>query len=290
MVPSLTPMVMSQRTQRDSSPDYSSAGHTSTTRSVSSSSSSAVMGVCVAHDDFPLPILTHICVSADSGYPPEVKRPIHILWLFGLSALIGVAGLSGCSGSSKAASATTTIPSITTTTLPASLRDLIFGQFPGSYVEALVGVGFEGPLDISQVASVQSTTPAAETVVLRQYGFRAGYDRTWAINGTNKALATRVLVMGSPTQALDFYNETTFENREVGNYATFETPALATSVGYRASVTLTTGVRELLWIDMVRGPLFYHIVLLGLPNSLAPSELLSVAQSQSTEDASLGYN
>jgi hypothetical protein len=197
---------------------------------------------------------------------------------------------SGCT-TKKVAIAPTTVPAITTTTLgvPVDLRTALFAQFPAGYVEAPVGVDSAGPLTLATAAAAQSATPATETPILKQYGFVSGYQRVWVIKGSNESLNSRVLVMGSAFEAMEFYNVTTFADEASAKITTFPTSGLVNSDGFKTSITDANGSRGVVWIDLVRGPLFYHIGMFSPPKVLPLTTLINIAQSQSTEDATFGY-
>jgi hypothetical protein len=59
---------------------------------------------------------------------------------------------------------------------------------------------------------------------LQQYGFRSAYQRTWVVKGTGETLIIRVQVMGSPKQALGYFNLMTFDGRISSQQTTFPTP------------------------------------------------------------------
>lgn len=95
--------------------------------------------------------------------------------------------------------------------------------------------------------------------------------------------------MGSPTQALGYFNLLTFADRASSQLTTFPTPQLADASGFTRLFTESTGSQASQDINLVRGSLFYRLIFTGAPGSVSPSDILSIARSQSTEAASLGY-
>jgi hypothetical protein len=223
-----------------------------------------------------------------------VPRPAHwrqtaIVWL---AALAGFVSVAGCRGSSKTAIATTTVPRTTTTTVPANLATVIFDQFPASYIEAPIGLdGVVGPLDLSATANaVDDKDVAHATTDLEQFGFQRAYDLVWVLKGTDESLSIRVQLMESASQAMGYFNLLSSADQTSTVLTTFPTPGLATATGFTDNdVTDSNGPRTVQSVELVRGPLFYDLELIGPRGTIAPTAILSAAQSQSAEAASLGY-
>lgn len=197
--------------------------------------------------------------------------------------------LAGCSASKTAAAATTTVPATTTTTTVLNnLRQVIFDQLPASYVEHTVGDGFEGPLDLAATgATVNPNEITATTALLQMYGFKAAYERLWSVPGTVDGLIIRVQLMGSAFEAMEYFNALTFVDKASG-LVPFSTAGLANSRGFSENFTLNAVAAETHFVDLIRGPLFYHIAVVGSRGS-SSAVALSIAGSQSAEAAALGF-
>jgi len=206
-----------------------------------------------------------------------------------VALILGLVVLSGCS-SGKSTTATVATKAANPNIVPKDLRRTIFARLPANYIEEPVGSDADGPLGLAATAeAVDDQETAAEEAVLQQYGFRSAYQRTWIVKGTGEVLIIRVQVMGSPKQALDYFNLMTFDGRISSQVTAFPTPRLADASGFTRSFTATNGSQVSQDINLERGRLFYHLIFSGPQGSISPSDVLKIAGSQSTEAASLGY-
>jgi len=137
--------------------------------------------------------------------------------------------------------------------------------------------------------AVDDQETAAGEVVLQQYGFRSAYQRTWVVKGTAETLIIRVQVMGSPKQALGYFNLLTFDGRLSSQVTKFPTPQLADSSGFARYFAATNGSDVSQDINLARGRLFYHLIFPGPQGSVSPSDVLKIAGSQGWKATSLGY-
>jgi len=87
---------------------------------------------------------------------------------------------------------------------------------------------------------------------------------------------------------LGYFNLLTFAGQTSGQMISFPTPQLAGASGFTRSFTESAGRQVAQDMNLVRGPLFYHLIFTGPQGSISPSDILSIARSQSTEAASLG--
>ena len=206
-----------------------------------------------------------------------------------VALILGLVVLSGCS-SGKSTTATVASKAANPNIVPKDLRRTIFARLPANYIEEPVGSDADGPLGLPATAeAVDDQETAAEEAVLQQYGFRSAYQRTWIVKGTGEVLIIRVQVMGSPKQALDYFNLMPFDGRISSQVTAFQTPRLADASGFTRSFTATNGSQVSQDINLERGRLFYHLIFSGPQGSISPSDVLKIAGSQSTEAASLGY-
>ena len=174
--------------------------------------------------------------------------------------------------------------------VPNDLRLTVFDRLPATYVEAPAGTDLDGPLSLSGTATaVDDQETATQEAILRQYGFRSAYQRGWVVRGTGETLIIRVQLMGSPSQALGYFNLLNFGAQASGQLTTFPTPELAAASGFTRSFAESTGPQVAQDISLVRGPLFYHLIFTGPRGSISPADILTIAGSQSTEAASLGF-
>jgi hypothetical protein len=210
-----------------------------------------------------------------------------------IASMVVVAVVAGCNSSTSMSSTTTsTAPGATVTTvvLPHDLRLTIFDGLPANYIEEPVGSGADGPLGLAGTAyAVDDKDPARQEAILKQYGFRNGYQRLWVVKGTHEILIIRVQLMGSPRQALGYLNLLTFAGRVSSQVTAFPTPQLADASGFTRLFTTSTGPQVAQDVSLARGPLFYHLILTGPRGSISPGDILSIARSQSTEAASVAY-
>jgi len=209
-----------------------------------------------------------------------------------VTSLLGMVVLSGCS-SHKSASVTTTSVESTApvpSAVPYDLRMTVFDRLPANYIEEPAGSDLDGPLGVAGTAeAVDDQETAKQVTILRQYGFRSAYQRTWVVKGTGETLIIRVQVMGSPGQALGYFNLLTFGDRTSAQLTAFPTPQLSDASGFTRSFTEPTGRQVAQDINLVRGLLFYHFIFTGPQGSISPSDILRIAESQSAEAVSLGY-
>ncbi len=204
--------------------------------------------------------------------------------------MLGMVVLAGCNSTKSTSRTSVASSTAIPTAVPGDLRLIVFDRLPANYLEAPAGSDLDGPLGLSATAkAVDDQETAQQEAILRQYGFRSAYQRTWAVKGTGETLIIRVQVMGSPGQALGYFNLLTFAGQASSQLTTFPTPRLADTSGFTRSFTAPTGSQVAQDINMVRGPLFYHLIFTGPQGSISPSDILRVARSQSTEAASLGY-
>jgi hypothetical protein len=206
--------------------------------------------------------------------------------------MLGIVVLAGCNSTESASLPTTTVASSAAlpSAVPDDLRATIFDRLPTNYIEAPTGSELDGPLGLAGTAeAVDDQEAAKQEAILQQYGFRSAYQRTWAVKGTGETLIIRVQVMGSAGQALGYFNLLTFADQASSQQTTFPTPQLPDASGFTRSFTAATGSQVAQDINLVRGPLFYHVIFTGPQGSVSPSNILSIARSQSTEAASLGY-
>jgi hypothetical protein len=207
------------------------------------------------------------------------------------ASIVGLVVLAGCS-SDKSSLTTTTVSSkaANSRAVPHDLRRAIFDRLPANYIEEPVGSEVDGPLGLVATAeAVDDQETAQQEANLRQYGFRSAYERTWVVKGAAETLIIRVQVMGSPKQALEYFNLLTFYARLSSQVTTFPTPQLTDASGFTRSFMAANGSQVAQDINLARGRLFYHLIFTGPQGSISPSDVLNIAGSQSTEAASLGY-
>jgi hypothetical protein len=215
-----------------------------------------------------------------------------MLWRTALVSMLGMVVLAGCNSTKSTSSTTTTIASgaALPRAVPADLRLTIFDRLPTNYVEEPSGSDVDGPLGLAGTAeAVDDQEPVKQKTILQQYGFRSAYQRTWVVKGTGETLIIRVQLMGSPTQAVGYFDLLTFAGQASNQMTTFPTPRLADASGFTRSFTAPTGSQVAQDLNLVRGPLFYHLIFTGPQGSISPSDVLRIARSQSTAAASLGY-
>ncbi len=217
-----------------------------------------------------------------------------------LVALVLGAGAAACSGQQadhRCVICFEAAPTATTVAEPArpvgavDLRSVLFDQFPGTYVEEPVGVGVEGPLDLAGAATPQSSTnPTSAQGQLQAAGFLRGYTRGWVVKGaTTEFLLCRVLLLGSRQQALGYYDDITFTEKVDPHISTFPTPGLADAVGFIVSYTDAQGAHSDYTIDMVAGPLLYHLDFGGPPGAVVPNDIVRGRPLPEPRGGSLGY-
>lgn len=219
-------------------------------------------------------------------------EPSGVRWR-ALVPLLGLACLLGCHSSPTTASPTTTVSgtAATTNSVPADLRPTIFDSLPARFIEAPPGSDLDGPLGLTATANaVDDQQPAAQEMLLQKYGFVRSYERTWGVKGVGETLIIRVQVMGSPSQARAYYNVLTYADKVSSQLTTFSTPSLSGASGFTRSFAGSTGPQISQDINLVRGPLFYHLIFTGPQGSLQPSDVLDIARSQSALAASIGYS
>jgi hypothetical protein len=136
---------------------------------------------------------------------------------------------------------------------------------------------------------VDDQEAATQKTILQQYGFRTAYQRTWVLKGTDEVLIIRVQVMGSPAQALGYFNLLTLADRTSSQLVTFPTAPLADASGFTRSFTEASGSEVSQDINLVRGPLFYHLIFTGPQGLVSHGTVRPLAESQSTDAASFGY-
>jgi len=198
--------------------------------------------------------------------------------------------LAGCNSTKSTSRTSVASSTAIPTAVPGDLRLIVFDRLPANYLEAPAGSDLDGPLGLSATAkAVDDQETAQQEAILRQYGFRSAYQRTWVVKDTGETLIIRVQVMGSPLQALGYFDLLTFAGQSSHQQTTFPTPQLADASGFTRFFTASTGSQVAQDINLARGPLFYHLIFTGPKGSISPSDILSIAGSQSTEAASLGY-
>jgi hypothetical protein len=148
----------------------------------------------------------------------------------------------------------------------------------------------DGPLGLAATATaVDDQETATQEALLQQYGFKSAYQRTWIVKGTGDVLIIRVQVMGSPTQALGYFNQLNFGSRLSTQLTAFPTPHLADASGFTRPFVASTGKEAAQDVNMARGDLFYHLIFAGPLGSISPGDVVKIATSQSVKAASLGY-
>jgi hypothetical protein len=208
------------------------------------------------------------------------------------ASILGLLVLASCSSGKSTNSTTSTVPSkaANPSAVPVDLRRTIFDRFPTGYIEEPSGSDLNGSLGLAATAeAVDNQETATQQAILRQYGFRSAYQRTWVVKGTAETLVIRVQVMGSPEQALSYLTLLTFDGRLSTQVTAFPTSHLADASGLTRSFTATNGSDVSQDINLARGRLFYHLILTGPRGSVRMSDVLKVAGSQSMLAASLGY-
>lgn len=203
---------------------------------------------------------------------------------------LGLVGLAGCSSSKPTSVAVAPTTTSTTVDLLNNLQLTISDQVPAGFIEEPLGTDGEGPLDLAGTA--QSINPmhiAAVEMILQQYNFVRGYQRVWVDQATGKSLVIRVQLMGSAFQAMEYYNVQSDADRLGGQSKKFLTPTLDLASGFTSSFTDKNGARSGQFVDLARGPLFFHISLVGARGSVSQADIVTMAQSQSTESAAQGY-
>jgi hypothetical protein len=210
----------------------------------------------------------------------------------GITSIVAMVVLASCSTSKSTGVTGTTVAHkvANPSAVPVDLRSTIFDQLPSNYIEEPVGTDLDGPLGLDATAeAVDDQETAEQEMVLQQYGFRRAYQRTWIVKGTGETLIIRVQVMGSPKKALGYFNLLTFASRTSTQQTAFATPDLTDASGFTRPFSESAGNQVSQDINLARGRLFYHLIFTGPQGSLSPSYVLSLADSQSTEAASLGY-
>jgi hypothetical protein len=221
-----------------------------------------------------------------------MSRP-GLLRLVLVASMLGSIALAGCD-SSRSTTATST--SVTTTAsspdaAPRDLRNTVFDQMPGNFVEEPVGSNSDGPLDLTGTAeAVDDQETGEQEAILQRFGFVSAYQRTWVVKGTTELLIIRVQVMGSPGQALDYFNLLTLADRTSDQLASVPTPRLTGASAFTRSFVDSDGSQVAQDVNLVRGRLFYHLILTGPAGTISPDQALRVARSQSIEAAVLGYS
>jgi hypothetical protein len=208
-----------------------------------------------------------------------------------VASMLGLAVLAGCNSGTPASSTSTTVArsAANNGAVPHDLRLAIFDRLPADYTEEPAGSDLDGPLSLAATAAaVDDEETAQQQALLQQYGFRSAYQRTWVVKGTGKTLIIRVQVMGSPTQALGYFNVLTFDGR-ISGQTTIPTPHLADTSGFTRVFTGSSGSQVSQDINLARGLLFYHLIFTGPQGTITPSDVVRIARSQSKVAASLGY-
>jgi hypothetical protein len=220
-----------------------------------------------------------------------VTRSRRLFWPAVVVLMFVVVFAADCSSSTSTTTSTSTAPGTTvSSTVPDDLRMAIFAQLPANYIEEPAGSGADGPLGLAATAeAVDDEQPARQDVLLEQDGFRRAYQRAWVVKGTHEVLIIRVQLMGSPGQALGYFNLLTFAGRVSTQLTAFPMPGLTGASGFTRPFTTSAGPQVAQDVNLVRGPLFYHLILTGPRGSITPADVLSIARSQSSEAASLGY-
>jgi hypothetical protein len=210
----------------------------------------------------------------------------------GVILILGMMVLAGCSSGNTTNSTTTTLAkkAANPSAVPNNLRLTIFDRLPANYIEKPAGSVGDGPLGLAATATaVDDQKIALQESLLRQYGYRSAYQRTWVVKGTAEVLIVRVQVMGSPEQAVRYFNLLTFAGRLSAQVSAFPTPRLADASGFTRSF-VESNVNEVAQdINMVRGDLYYHLIFTGPLGSISPDHVLRIARDQSSDAASLGY-
>jgi len=203
-----------------------------------------------------------------------------------VSAFALLASCSATHSSEPTSSTTTTVSgkAANPDVVPAELRSTIFEQLPTNFIEEPTGSDVDGPLDLAETAQAvdDQEIPQEEAVL-------SAYQRTWVVKGTSKVLIIRVQVMGSPMQALGYFNLLTFDARTSSQLTSFAMPRMADSSGFTRPFTSSTGSQVAQDVNLARGRLFYHLIFTGPQGSISPSDILGIARSQSAEAVSLGY-
>jgi hypothetical protein len=209
-----------------------------------------------------------------------------------VASMLVVVFVAGCS--SRTSTSPTTTSTATSTSVPRivphNLRMTIFDRLPANYIEEPVGSNVDGPLGLAGTAyAVDDEEVSIQESILEKYGFRDAYQRTWVVKGTHEILIIRVQHMGSHRQALEYFNLLNLGAPISSQLTAFPTPQLADASGFTRSFMASTGPQVAQDVSLVRGPLFYHLIFTGPRGSITPDDVLSIARSQSTDAASLGY-
>jgi hypothetical protein len=219
-----------------------------------------------------------------------VRRIISAALAASLFALVASCSATGASTSTRSSTTAVTGGTSIVGSEPGDLRATIFDMLPTDYIEEPVGSGLDGPLSLVETAeAVDDQETAQQETILEQYGFSAAYQRTWVVKGTSEVLIIRVQVMGSPMQALGYFNLLNFDGRASSQTTMFAISGLANSSGFTRSFTSSAGTQVAQDVNLARARLFYHLIFTGPQGSISPSDLLSIARSQSAEAVSLGY-
>jgi hypothetical protein len=209
-----------------------------------------------------------------------------------VSASLLVASCSATHSGAPSSSTTTTVTAKAANpdVVPEDLRATVFDRLPTDYVEEPSGSDADGPLDLAQTAeAVDDQDTAHQEAILVQYGFLSAYQRTWVVKGTSEVLIIRVQVMGSPVQALGYFNLLTSDAPTSSQLTRFALPRIADSSGFTRSFTSSTGSQVAQDVNLARGRLFYHLIFTGPQGSISPRDLLGIARSQGSQAVSLGY-
>jgi hypothetical protein len=207
-----------------------------------------------------------------------------------VASILGTFVLTACNASTPTSPTTTTVARGAAKSSVDHLRLTIFDRLPASFIEEPAGSNLDGPLNLIETATaVDDQETAIQEAILRQYGFRTAYQRTWTISGTGETLIIRVQDMGSPMKALGYFNFLTYTSRLLGQLTSFPTPQLADASGFSRSFTESTGPQVAQDISLARGRLYYHLIFTGPQGTVSPSDILTIARSQSTQAVSLGF-
>jgi hypothetical protein len=209
-----------------------------------------------------------------------------------VSTSVLVASCSATHSSESTTSTTTTVAGKVANpdVVPDDLRATVFDLLSTDYIEKPIGSNVDGPLDLAQTAeAVDDEDTAQQQAILLQYGFLSAYQRTWVVKGTSEVLIIRVQVMGSPVQALGYFNLLTSDAPTSSQLTRFAMPRIADSSGFTRSFTSSTGIQVAQDVNLARGRLFYHLIFTGPQGSISPRDLVRIARSQSAEALSLGY-
>jgi hypothetical protein len=213
-----------------------------------------------------------------------------------ITSVLVLVVLAGCSSTRSTTVTTTTVTTTTVTTVapgPKPLDDLrqtVYDRFPTAFVEEPAGSDLDGPLDLAETAkAVDDQETAKQEAILRQYGFRSAYQRTWVVKGAGEVLVIRVQLMGSAAQALGYFQVLNFDDRLSAQLTRFATPQLADASGFTRLFTEASRRQVSQDVSLVRGRLFYHLIFTGPRGAVSPGDILRIARSQSTEAASLGF-